>query len=184
MNEDNNVRTAQYLMLTALLAAVLYACIGEASVNAANLDASKNAQNGQGIFSVKDYGAEGDGKTDDTAAIQATIDAATAAHADVVFPASSGDYVASAIKLSHPLRLIGTGPTMRSATLHTSTNAPLLTITSEGVTVENLSFTGSSTPTFTAQDLIVVENVNNVYLRNLFLTGGYNNVRWQDTTFR
>ena len=46
-------------------------------------------------FSVKDYGATGDGTTDDSAAIQAAITAAKAAGAGVFFP--DGEYVISSL---------------------------------------------------------------------------------------
>ena len=41
---------------------------------------------GEAVFNVRAYGAVGDGVTDDTAAIQAAIDAAVAAAGDVFFP--------------------------------------------------------------------------------------------------
>jgi Pectate lyase superfamily protein len=64
--------------------------------------------------SVKDFGAQGDGSTDDTAAIQAAIDACGSNSCTVVFP--PGNYVIrDTIVVSHDLvNLLGSG---RSSTL-------------------------------------------------------------------
>jgi hypothetical protein len=56
------------------------------------------------IYDVKDYGAKGDGGTDDTAAIQAAIDAAAADGAGQVY-LSSGTYTVSATALGSCLQL-------------------------------------------------------------------------------
>ena len=42
-----------------------------------------------GVYNVKDYGASGDGVTDDASAIQAAINAAVSGHGDLVFPPGS-----------------------------------------------------------------------------------------------
>ncbi len=49
-----------------------------------------------GLFNIKDYGALGDGVTDDTAAIQATLDAAAAVGGTVIIPPSDEAYVITA----------------------------------------------------------------------------------------
>lgn len=63
----------------------------------------------EAAFSVKDFGAKGDGTTDDKAAIQATIDAAVAAGISrILLPA--GTYaVSSQFIITSPIRLIGQG---------------------------------------------------------------------------
>ena len=63
------------------------------------------------VHNVMDYGAKGDGTTDDTAAIQAAIDAAWNSHANaygaVHFPA--GNYRATQLKMKTHVRLVGVG---------------------------------------------------------------------------
>ncbi len=66
----------------------------------------------QAIINVKQYGAAGDGTTDDTAAIQAAIDAAPASGATVMFP--PGTYIVApqktvGIVIKSNLRLAGAG---------------------------------------------------------------------------
>lgn len=60
------------------------------------------------FINVKDYGAKGDGVTDDTAAIQAAIDATIAAGAqNVYFP--TGSYVASGLTNTELVNFVGDG---------------------------------------------------------------------------
>jgi hypothetical protein len=60
------------------------------------------------IKNVKDFGATGDGSTDDTAAIQAAVDAAIAAGGGTVyFPA--GTYSILSVDVRHGLTLVGDG---------------------------------------------------------------------------
>lgn len=90
-------------------------------------------------YSVKDYGAVGDGVADDTAEIQAAVTAAPNGGA-VFFPA--GTYkISSAIVCNKSLKLYG------SATLKLGANAAsLLTCSSaSNIRIENLTFDGNRT---------------------------------------
>lgn len=70
------------------------------------------AQPAGGVFNVKQYGAAGDGATDDTAAIQATIDAVPASGGTVMFP--PGTYIVvptqtRGLAIKSNLRIAGAG---------------------------------------------------------------------------
>jgi hypothetical protein len=88
------------------------------------------------VVSVKDFGAVGDGVTNDTAAIQAAITAA--ANKALYFPA--GTYVATALTVSSPCRLFGDGILKKT----TAANAAFLTISSSDVVIDGLEFRGAS----------------------------------------
>lgn len=60
-----------------------------------------------GVVSVKDFGAKGDGITDDTAAIQAAIDAASPLNATVYF--SGPSLISAALKVPTGVTIQGTG---------------------------------------------------------------------------
>ncbi len=84
------------------------------------------------VFSVKDFGAVGDGSTDDTAAIQAAFDAAEALNnglsiAAVYFPRSSGAYlISSTILATKSLCIFGDGPA--ASVILSSSNIPYFTL--------------------------------------------------------
>jgi hypothetical protein len=87
------------------------------------------------IVSVRDYGARGDGVTDDTAAIQAAIDA-TPAYGTTVFPA--GTYIISAaLNLKSNLTIDGQGATIR-AKAAVNFEYMMLASSKTNVTVKNL----------------------------------------------
>lgn len=92
------------------------------------------------VFNVKDYGAVGDGVTDDTAAIQAAVDAATAALGGVVL-LTAGTY-----NLANPVT-IGTNVTVRgnSAIVKITTNQPgfILAVGARSVTISDIVFAGT-----------------------------------------
>ena len=103
--------------------------------------------------SVKDFGAVGDGVTDDTAAIQAAITAG--ANKEVYFP--SGTYVATTLTVANPCRLFGSGIILKT----TAAASTLLTINSNDVDIDGLEFRGSSynaTPSLVYNDKAIQIN--------------------------
>lgn len=71
------------------------------------------------VIDVATYGAKGDGTTDDTAAIQAALDAAGASHGTVVFP--RGDFLTGALFVRSDTTLrIDDGVTLRAIQSDTS----------------------------------------------------------------
>ncbi len=78
------------------------------------------------FFNVKDYGAKGDGTTDDTAAITAAVTAATAAGGGTVFVPQGTFIVSATIALTTNITLAGAG---HGATLiKRSTNVPIISV--------------------------------------------------------
>lgn len=71
------------------------------------------------VLNVKDYGAKGDGSTDDTAAIQAGINAAAAAECELWFP--TGTYITTGslnCSSTSSVRLVGTASRAGGVSIH------------------------------------------------------------------
>ena len=106
-------------------------------------------KDGTGVISVKDYGVTGDGVTDDTAAIQATLDAAySAGFSAVRFPA--GTYKVTADKADNNFYAAlnvhsGQHLIFESATLHLSANSYDFYAVVNVHNVENVTLTGNLT---------------------------------------
>lgn len=101
--------------------------------------------------SVKDFGAVGDGVTDDTAAIQAAINTGK----PVEFPA--GSYrCANLTQSTNFQRFFGTG----QATLVKNANGPIATCSGSFIEFNGIQFNGdtTSTPTFTGDNLVLTGN--------------------------
>lgn len=111
--------------------------------NANNLWSSLLAVNtalGQLAINVKDptYGATGNGVTDDTAAIQAAINAANAAGGGLVFfPA--GTYITRTLTMFGNVHLYGAGWSATTLKLKSATNADLIDFGSANAALINLS---------------------------------------------
>lgn len=87
------------------------------------------------VVNVKDYGAKGDGSTDDTAAINAAVTAAqnqlvtSNYYSQVGIPGvylPPGNYITSGINISQPIRLYGDGPSAVTITLKAGSNGSVI----------------------------------------------------------
>lgn len=95
------------------------------------------------VINVKDYGAKGDGVTDDTAAIQSALDAASAAGGGVVFFERGTFLISGALTCHSQVGLKGVGKEV-SIIKTTSTTAPALTGNNlQDVTIEDLTLLGT-----------------------------------------
>jgi len=104
---------------------------------------------------VTDFGATGDGITDDTVAIQAAIDSGVAS---VYFP--EGTYLVTGLDVTSPIKLYGNGELYKNAV---SSDA-ILYITSDDVEIDGLTFTGAG-----AGSIIATTNIND---NAIYLEGG------------
>lgn len=96
--------------------------------------------------SVKDFGAVGDGATNDTLAIQTAINTGKS----VVFP--QGSYLANNLTASTDFqRLVADG----DVKIIKNANGPILTVTGSDVEINGVSFRGdATTPTFTGDNVV------------------------------
>jgi len=122
--------------------------------------------------SVKDFGAVGDGVTDDTAAIQAALNSVVATGGEVVFP--------SGVYLSNPIQIKGNGVTVRglgkATLLYKSGNINDFVVVGDSgtayknVTISDLYIDGNSigSPSMGVDDAaMLVANYTDATVRNI-----------------
>lgn len=99
---------------------------------------------------VKAYGAKGDGRTDDTTAIQAAINTGK----PILFP--EGTYLANNLTVSTAGQTFsGFG----KAIIKKNANGPIIAVPADNVTFENLQFRGeASTPVYTGDNVYATGN--------------------------
>jgi hypothetical protein len=146
---------------------------------------SYNPSSDRLFFDVRDYGAKGDGVTNDTAAFIAANDSAAQVNGTVVVPGAPTPYIVDDLRIAnHKGRWIGVGggimgsadgikTTKAGAVLKRSQGSakPLLSIAANGVSIQNLFLDGSGGSGTGLQidrgfevklESIFIENVNGV----------------------
>lgn len=122
---------------------------------------------------VLDFGATGDGLTNDTAAVQAAVDSGAA---EVYFP--EGTYIVTSVNITDPVRLFGTGIIKKT----TVTGTSMFNIDSDDVEIDGLTFHGASVDTLipttdTADNAIHVSGTStptqytNIKIQNCTING-------------
>jgi hypothetical protein len=110
------------------------------------------------VYNVQGYGAKGDGVSDDTAAVQAAINAANTAGGGIVF-FPPGTYLCGRLTMYSKIILMGTGKALSIIKMKSGTNADFLT-------------TSSSLSNFGFRDLTFDgNNANNTSGAGLVLSG-------------
>lgn len=163
---QNTTGTAAALSVPLTATSVNYTYTGTGAVT--RTSASKFSD----TVSVRDFGATGNGSTNDTTAVLAAI---ASGALSIYFP--QGSYlISSTLTVAANQTLYGIcnsgGGGNTSIVAASTLNAPLIKFTSAGQ-ITDLTLTGSATSLLTGQYLIYINNANNVTVNNVFMSGGY-----------
>jgi len=123
----------------------------------AHISELRTARDNSGIYNIKDYGAKGDGATDDTAAIQSVIDTLGPTGGTILFPA--GNFICAS--------------TLTVAAAQRGVNFVGLGGKSSGATTETmLTYTGAGTSFISARNTSAF-SIENIYIlyNNASFTG-------------
>ena len=149
------------------------AVIAQTSVSTPSLTATLARFKGGPWYDVRAYGAVGDDSTDDTAAVQAAIDAATSG-GTIYFP--QGTYkIVSPLTVVRPLLLLGAlGREVPSSILHQTTASAIgisLSSAADAAVLTHLAIVGSATSANTAAygiDAAKSVHLDRVYVKNFY----------------
>jgi len=138
---------------------------------------------GSGQYNVRDYGAVGNGVTDDTVAVQKAVNAAAAAGGgEVLFPYSANGYLMGDIVLTKPVRITGVG---REVIIKAkASTSRLFTIRSSQVEIRGffieMAAAGSSAVAFYLDT--AATGLEHIYFRDLKVHNAYAVLRDADST--
>jgi parallel beta-helix repeat protein len=134
-----------------------------------------------GIINVKSYGAVGDGTTDDTEAIQDTLDAAETAGGGIVYFPKGTYLVSTGLTVGNNITICGAGySSIVKLDSGNTTKVFSNNDTSTGnsnITIRDLKIDGNkANRTGNLDYMIYFDNVDNVLIENIF----FYNSRWDD----
>ena len=129
------------------------------------------------VVNVKDFGAVGDGVADDTAAIQAAINAAAASGGGFVFFNKGSYRITSAISInSSGIVLAGQGR-WSTEIVQSTTNARILNINGMFSGAQSIGFRYSGTPVSGATAIFVTQAY--VTISDIVVRSSWNAIHWQ-----
>ena len=133
-------------------------------------------------INVKNYGAVGDGVTDDTSSIASAVTAAHAANVPIYFP--TGTYITGKITFTEAIQIFGDGPGLTIIKLKDTTNDALFYASSVDLLVfRDLQINGNragQTTTSVSQNGIYLQKCNHARIENVhFVNCNENGIRFE-----
>jgi hypothetical protein len=133
----------------------------------------------------REYGAVGDGVANDTVAIQAALDAVPATGGAVYLPA--GTYLVTGVTVSNPCRIFGDGAGNASLAggskiTCASQTANAVTVNADGCVLADFSIVNTAGSAPTAGVGLLMSKATQTRIRNLTVSGFYNNVEFSSTS--
>lgn len=126
------------------------------------------------VFNVKDYGAVGNGSTDDTTALQDTFDAAESAGGGIVY-IPTGTYLTDSLEIPSNITIQGDGPSSL-LTLKAGANEYVIRNNdpsggNENITIQNIACDGNGANQSIGINTILLDKVENALIQGVTATG-------------